>query len=353
MAVAEVIIINIWENMVGLYNGANMGLLKTVFEVNLQLFHSSQSKTLLFFVIRDHVGVTPLANLENVTRESLAKIWKELAKPEGLESSQMTDFFDFKFAALPHKILQPEKFESEVDLLRDRCFVDKAHADYVFAKAYHKQIPADGFPHYTQTIWEKIIGSKDLDLPTQQQLLAQYRCDEIMAEVIGVFNTDIQPAIISIDIGRVLEEFHILGLSRKNAIDDFSKEASRYHQEFYQKKKQELLERLNAKLNILFMGQLKNARRQAVADFKVQVTIILSGSRDDFAEQLVKAQQKSEEFFFDKAVDAKLSDTLWSFDEDVAALHEELQNLSSKMRIEEMDKLMKRLQKTSQRRIID
>jgi hypothetical protein len=38
MAVAEVIIVNLWENMVGLYNGANMGLLKTVFEVNLQLF---------------------------------------------------------------------------------------------------------------------------------------------------------------------------------------------------------------------------------------------------------------------------------------------------------------------------
>lgn len=40
LASSEVIIINIWENMVGLYNGANMGLLKTVFEVHLQLFHS-------------------------------------------------------------------------------------------------------------------------------------------------------------------------------------------------------------------------------------------------------------------------------------------------------------------------
>lgn len=38
LAIAEVLIINLWEHMVGLYNGANMGLLKTVFEVNLQLF---------------------------------------------------------------------------------------------------------------------------------------------------------------------------------------------------------------------------------------------------------------------------------------------------------------------------
>jgi hypothetical protein len=38
LATAEVLIVNLWEHMVGLYNGANMGLLKTVFEVNLQLF---------------------------------------------------------------------------------------------------------------------------------------------------------------------------------------------------------------------------------------------------------------------------------------------------------------------------
>ncbi|KAJ1940771.1 Dynamin-like GTPase that mediates homotypic ER fusion, partial [Linderina macrospora] len=29
LAVSEVLIVNMWENMVGLYNGANMGLLKT------------------------------------------------------------------------------------------------------------------------------------------------------------------------------------------------------------------------------------------------------------------------------------------------------------------------------------
>jgi protein SEY1 len=38
LATSEVLIINIWETQVGLYQGANMGLLKTVFEVNLQLF---------------------------------------------------------------------------------------------------------------------------------------------------------------------------------------------------------------------------------------------------------------------------------------------------------------------------
>jgi hypothetical protein len=38
LASSEVLLINLWEQQVGLYQGANMGLLKTVFEVNLGLF---------------------------------------------------------------------------------------------------------------------------------------------------------------------------------------------------------------------------------------------------------------------------------------------------------------------------
>ena len=38
LATSEVLIVNLWEHQVGLYQGANMGLLKVVFEVNLELF---------------------------------------------------------------------------------------------------------------------------------------------------------------------------------------------------------------------------------------------------------------------------------------------------------------------------
>lgn len=102
MATSEVIILNLWEHQVGLYQGANMGLLKTVFEVNLQLFQTqkrlvsaetcwsnvnidlfgscSKEKTLLLIVIRDHVGSTPLANLAKTLQSDLEKIWAGLSK---------------------------------------------------------------------------------------------------------------------------------------------------------------------------------------------------------------------------------------------------------------------------------
>ena len=42
LATSEIIIVNLWEHQVGLYQGANMGLMMTVFEVNLQLFQSQK-----------------------------------------------------------------------------------------------------------------------------------------------------------------------------------------------------------------------------------------------------------------------------------------------------------------------
>lgn len=61
-----------------------MGLLKTVFEVNLSLFQAGKTKSndrsLLLFVIRDHIGATPLENLQNTLLADLNKLWDSLAK---------------------------------------------------------------------------------------------------------------------------------------------------------------------------------------------------------------------------------------------------------------------------------
>lgn len=65
-----------------------MGLLRTVLEVNLGLFQAAKSKSpnahkdkaLLLFVIRDHVGATPLANLAATLKQDLNRIWDGLNK---------------------------------------------------------------------------------------------------------------------------------------------------------------------------------------------------------------------------------------------------------------------------------
>ena len=108
LALSEILIVNLWEHSIGLYNGANMALLKTVFEVNLELFgKKEESKTLLMFIIRDFLNVTSLDSLAATLTKDIHAIWSKLNKPSGLEDSRLEDFFDLEFAALPHKILKP------------------------------------------------------------------------------------------------------------------------------------------------------------------------------------------------------------------------------------------------------
>jgi len=111
-----------------------MGLLKTVFEVNLQLFQQARGshtifphtytrtkeRAMLLFVLRDHIGTTPLANLADTLKADLRNIWSGLTKPPGLESCAIEDYFDFQFTALPHKLLMPDAFLSAVRHLRTR-----------------------------------------------------------------------------------------------------------------------------------------------------------------------------------------------------------------------------------------
>jgi hypothetical protein len=113
---------------------------------------SSSGRTLLLFVIRDHIGATPLANLQATLTADLSRIWEGLSKPSDLKDRQLSDYFDLEFTTLPHKVLVPEKFEAEVQLLRKR-FVEKDKPSYLFKSAYHKRIPADGVAFYMEGIW--------------------------------------------------------------------------------------------------------------------------------------------------------------------------------------------------------
>ncbi|KAI5776428.1 RHD3/Sey1 [Geopyxis carbonaria] len=376
LATSEVLIVNIWEHQVGLYQGANMGLLKTVFEVNLGLFLKDRSTThrsLLFFVIRDHIGHTPLSNLSNTLVADLTSIWDSLSKPPGLEKSQITDFFDFQFTALPHKILQPEKFVSETQELRSRFRdgippdvelitsegVDQTQPgskDGIFLPAYHRRIPADGFPMYAESIWEQIVTNKDLDLPSQQELLAQFRCDEIAATCTNAFNEIMHPFEDKAQSGKVLEG---LGPAMKKAlteaIEGFEESGGRYHKGVFERKRDDLRKALETRLRGLVVGQLSALSKRAVAEFTEEVTTVLkkantsdSSATYDFAQIVGDARGKVLEKFKAEADECFIAgpDTTWtSHDNELKSLEIDIEEVAGRLRGEEMKRLVTRLER--------
>lgn len=379
LATSEVLIVNIWEHQVGLYQGANMGLLKTVFEVNLQLFlkdRKSTHRSLLFFVIRDFLGTTPLENLRNTLMQDLARIWASLSKPSGMEKSRIQDYFDFAFSALPHKLYQPEKFTAEVgkmatrfregrrDMRRD-ALVGEFEGG-VFLPEYHRRIPADGFAHYADGVWDQIVNNKDLDLPTQQELLAQFRCDEILREVLVGFDGDIVPFEDKQTEGARMGKPQILGglgsamrAARLRIFKAFDSEASRYHKGVYQRKRTELESKIDSRLKALFVGQLNAAHKSGINDFSDAVTGAVKagqkkGTSYDFAE-IVMEQKKTALGKFDREAKAiVIEGAAWSnYRQEMTLFQKDLDDISGRLRRDEMRRLATRVERWVRSRLND
>ncbi|KAG0225884.1 RHD3/Sey1 [Mortierella sp. GBAus27b] len=347
LATTEVLIVNMWEMQVGLYNGANMGLLRTVFEVNLQLFGSNRGKekTLLLFVIRDHIGATPLANLSNTIRTDLEKIWQGLNKPDGLEDCKISDYFDFMYTGIAHKILQPDKFETDVEHLRLR-FTNPSDPNYVFQPQYSRRVPADGLHIYAGGIWDKIMTNKDLDLPTQQELLAQYRCDEIANAAFAIFQESIKEFRQPIESGNIVE-----GLGpkmkeiRATALKSFDKDASRYHADVYKRKRQEVITKANHMLEAFFLGQLKNLHKKSVNLFSTNLQQALRGDNVEFSVVVASSKKEVMDYFLEGAKAIKLEDTEWSYDEEQYQLESGLLEFAKTQREKELNKMLTNLEK--------
>ncbi|KAK1225646.1 Dynamin-like GTPase that mediates homotypic ER fusion [Marasmius sp. AFHP31] len=358
LASSEVLLINLWEHQVGLYQGANMGLLKTVMEVNLGLFgkkalDGTTGRTLLLFVIRDHIGQTPLANLKATLTADIQRIWDSLSKPKDLELAQLSDYFDLAFTTLPHKILVPDKFEAEVKQLRNR-FVDKQDPDYVFKPAYHKRIPADGVAFYMETIWEQVQTNKDLDLPTQQELLAQFRCDEISAVAFAEFNEQAKSQKRPIEAGKVVEGLGEMMRSwRTLALTNYDRDASRYHQGVYKRKRTDLLASIDATLSPLFLGQLKNLHKSCLSTFKQDILSGLKGDDYDFAVVVSKAKTQCEQRFTEGAMEAVVDpeSTQWSWEDELELLKEEVKSVADQCRKDETKKMINAIERTLKKQI--
>ena len=92
LALCDVVIVNVWSNDLGRADASNMSLLRTVFEVHLQLFGGAAAKrgappkTTLLFLIRDHIAEqTPLEKLEEMVHRDVAAVWAAADKPDGFD----------------------------------------------------------------------------------------------------------------------------------------------------------------------------------------------------------------------------------------------------------------------------
>eukprot|EP01112_Ceratiomyxa_fruticulosa_P009265 TRINITY_DN2415_c0_g1_i1.p1 TRINITY_DN2415_c0_g1~~TRINITY_DN2415_c0_g1_i1.p1 ORF type:complete len:795 (+),score=167.01 TRINITY_DN2415_c0_g1_i1:263-2647(+) len=332
LALSSVLMINMWMHDIGRYNASNTALLKTVLELNLQLFQSSRShhlsKTLLFFVIRDHTQ-TPREALIGIIMKDMEDIWKGISKPPDFVNSAFLDFFDVDFAPLPHKVYQPEQFLKEVSELKERF--TKSHSKTVLRQDYSKDIPADGFYQFANNIWKVIKANKDLDLPTQKEMLAMYRCEEIAEHSFKLFLEELIPLKKEVE-ENIIENFSVKAQTLlNNCLSEYESIASRYHPETSARRKSQLSERVVSDLFEVFTVQLSKISIKSMELFQNLCTTAFpddNGSQSSssigqvavdevpFYKKAKEVNGKTMMFFLDNAKASLLPNSDWTYKEE-------------------------------------
>jgi hypothetical protein len=92
---------------------------------------------------------------------------------------------------LPHKQFEEENFYAKAKELKSRFEVSSA--DSLFLNdAQQKNIPLDGMPHYVEQAWHSIREQKELNLPDQRAMVANFRCNELKDEALAAADPKIK-----------------------------------------------------------------------------------------------------------------------------------------------------------------
>ena len=258
LALSDVLIINMWTSDVGRYTASNYGVLKIVFEMNLKLFQQECAKKILI-ILRDF---DPKRNqkdkIESLILSDINKIWAEIKKPDKFKGSSPDQFFTFEFITLPHKKYLPEQFKNEVFQLRER--LDEKHEKYIFSHLSQiKSIPADGLQQYVIQLWENILNEKELNIPSQKEMLANFRCNEIKQTVLNDNDSAIKE-LVKQSNDKTLDDFNAKCTAIHDKIlNDYDKAANNYDDKIYKQIRSQLENAVIQKLYVCFLNQIKRA----------------------------------------------------------------------------------------------
>jgi hypothetical protein len=285
LAMSDILIINMWTSDVGRYTASNYGVLKIVFEMNLKLFEQKTAKKIIIF-LRDF---DPTRNrkdkIEGLILEDIHKIWKDIKIPEKYAGKGPENFFSFEFITLPHLIYREKDFKEEIENLRKRLVKDSPN--YFFSNLSSiKNVPADGLKQYVTQIWTDIMNEKDLDIPSQREMLANYRCNEIKNQILSSYDKQFKE-IYKLSAEKDIPNFKDICTDLKNKIcEEYEKKSCNYDNKVFLNIHKQLEEQISQKLYICFMNQTKRL-----------IPLLQKFMRDELQKQLQNIDDNNDNYF--------------------------------------------------------
>lgn len=195
LALSDCLVVNVWFHDIGLYTASNYALLRTVFELQLQIFaphENSESQTMkrgrIHFIVRDYEERTSWVAVVEKMRGDLKEVWDAVQKPHSVANSPLDAYFDVSYSWLPHFIYRREDFDTKVQELRMN--LDEICQAATTSEGH--RVPWEDLPTYAQNVWSLIVANRDIDIPTQQEMLSSVRCNQIAQLVFEDVNPLVQ-----------------------------------------------------------------------------------------------------------------------------------------------------------------
>merc|ERR1712137_1005669 len=360
LALSEILIINVNAKDIGCLKASNFSLLKFVLELNLQLFQRKKtSKTLLLFTVRDWNEETPQEVIKNQLGGDMKNIWNDISKPAEFASSEMSQFFDIDFHLFPHYQYRKAEFMEQARALRDKLS-NPENPDYLWNQSYITDVPADGFDIYAKNIWSVVKENRDLDLPSQKEMLALFRCGEISQQVYDEFVKPIEPIVQAIKANELDSSFgQTLSEIVTESMNQYNEPASRYHEETANAKGKELLVKMKKDLFAVYLEFLAKLRGQVLGNFEKSVEAVIPEDESEivpnFAEVMSKLRSDALDTFTQKSKDAVISQAAdeWSSDNDLAELTQTINKKISDVKENQLRRMVDKLEKDIKIKIVE
>lgn len=125
-----------------------------------------------------------------------------------------------------------------------------------------------------------------------------------------------------------------------SSIARYDRDASRYHQGVYGRKRTDLIAALDSTLSPLFLGQLKNLHKSCLVAFKKEMLDGLHGEGYNFADVVLEARKRCKERFVSEANEALVEGTDWRWEEELELLEEEVKSVADQCRKDETKKMV-------------
>ncbi|KAH8492670.1 hypothetical protein H0E87_022043 [Populus deltoides] len=269
LAIADIVIINMWCHDIGREHAASRPLLKTVFEAMTRLFGAR--KTTLLFVLRDQTP-TPLERLKHILRRDIDQIWAAAAKSK---AQTLGDFLMWVESIALHNFLyEKERFNEQVALLRRR-FIHSISPGGLVGDRKDVQ-PASGFPLRVEQIWKTIKENKDLDLPALEVMVATFRCEQIAKEKLSRLKLD-EDVLTWLAMSKPLESGQESEFGKKLSsilekyLSQYDMETMDYEERIRKDKRQQLETEALQFVYPAYAAMLQHLRSTALKNFKTRL----------------------------------------------------------------------------------